>query len=344
MASINLTRVTQLFQTPTTEQPYICTKGAFSLFLNDIVCGDINGYALSNLFQDHASYVVRALFFPFDLTKLYNYTLFTDNTYNIKIGKIDVNASTYSYDDSHRVAGVSDLSTSGTKPKWFEVNVTRTYNNFLDFAPYTKIFLQVPFFGLIEIEPIDAYVGTLSAYLIVDIRSGSATLYIENSNGMIVEKTSRVGVNISLGKTNAEEIERNNVLQTISFISQVGVLAGGIASGNAVATGSGLALMTKTVTDAINNNVTRLTSLTGSGDSRDKQCQANEIYLIIEQPQNVSVPQLSIKGGVCRKNLALSGVTGYTEIGQIIFNPNNSDIYNDEINEITELLRDGVIL
>lgn len=344
MASINITRVTQLFQTPTTEQPYAMTKGAFEHFLNDIMKGTITNYDIPSLLQDDSSYIVKAMFFPFDLTKLYNTLDLSDPVYAIKIGKIDVASITYSYDDANRVRKINDLQTSGTKPKWFEITVTRQHNNFLDFAPYTKIFVQVPFFGLIEINPIDAYVGTLTGYLIVDVRSGSATLYIENSNGMIVEKSSRVAVDISMGKTNAEEIQRNNVLQSISFISQVGMIVGGVASGNAVASTSGIALASKTLTESINNNVTRMTSMTGSGDSRDKQCQANQILLIIETPQNVVAPDLSLKGGICKQNGLLSSFSGYTEIGEIHFNPSNEDIFNDEINEITELLKSGVIL
>ena len=41
---------------------------------------------------------------------------------------------------------------------------------------------------------------------------------------------------------------------------------------------------------------------------------------------------------------SLSNLTGYTEIGDIQFNPMNYNITQDEINEIVAILRNGVIM
>lgn len=341
--SINLTRVQELFKTPTTEQPYLFTPTSFKLFLMDLIGGDITGYGLSGLFQDNSSYVSKAMFFPFDLSKLYNLTELT-NTMWIRLGKITIGASTYSYDTTHKVHQIDGLK-GVSYCKWFEVTVTRTHNNFLDFAPYTKIMLQIPYFGLIDLNPIDVYKGKISVYLVIDVRSGYATIYIENNDGTIIcEKTSKVAVDISIGKSNAEEIRRSNLLESISILGQVGMIASGVASGQPLVAGMGVSLLTKTATETINNNITRLSSLSGNGDSRDKQAQDGTIYVITETPKNITVPDVALKGGVCKKNLALSSVTGYTEIGEIHFNPMGYEIYDDEISEIEQLLRNGVHL
>lgn len=341
--SINLTRVSELFKTPTTEQPYLFTPTSFQLFLMDLIGGDISGYGLSGLFQDNSSYVSKAMFFPFDLSKLYYLTELGSQMW-IRLGKITIGASTYSYDTTHKVHQIDGLK-GVNYSKWFEVTVTRTHNNFLDFAPYTKIMLQIPYFGIIDLNPIDVYSGTISVYLVVDVRSGYATIYIQNSNGVtLCEKTSKVAVDISIGKSNAEEIRRSNILESISILGQVGMIASGVASGQPLVAGMGVSLLTKTASETINNNITRLTSLSGSGDSRDKQAQDGSIYVIIETPKDITVPDVALKGGVCKQNLSLSTVTGYTEIGEIHFNPSGYDIYDDEISELTDLLRNGVIL
>ena len=339
--SINLTRVDELFKTPATEQPYLFTPTSFKLFLMDLIGGHINGYGLNGLFQDNASYVSKAMFFPFDLSKMFNLTELQSQMW-IRLGKITINGANYSYDTTHKVHQIDGLK-GVSSCKWFEVNVTRTHNNFLDFAPYTKIMLQIPYFGLIDLNPIDVYKGKISVYLVIDVRSGYATIYIENVDGVIIcEKTSKVAVDISIGKSNAEEIRRSNILETISVLGQVGMIASGVASGQPLVSGVGASLLTKTATETINNNITRLTSLSGSGDSRDKQAQDGTIYVIVETPKNITVPDVKLKGGVCRKNLSLSTIKGYTEIGEIHFNPMGYDIYDDEIAELNDLLRGGV--
>lgn len=339
--SINLTRVEELFKTPSTEQPYLFTPTSFRLFLMDLIGGDISGYGLSGLFQDNASYVSKAMFFPFDLSKIYNLTELTSGMW-IRLGKITIDSANYSYDTTHKVHQIDGLK-NVSSCKWFEVTISRTHNNFLDFAPYTKIMLQIPFFGLIDLNPIDVYKGKITVYLVVDVRSGYATIYIENGDNVIIcEKTSKVAVDISIGKSNAEEIRRSNLLESISILGQVGMIASGVASGQPLIAGMGVSLLTKTTTETINNNITRLSSLTGNGDSRDKQAQDGTIYVIVESPKDITVPDVAIKGGVCKKNLSLSTVTGYTEIGEIHFNPMGYDIYDDEIQEIENLLRGGV--
>ena len=342
---ISLYRIEELSKYPSTEQPYLCTAGALTRFLQDLIGGAIGGYSLSSLFQDNSSYITRALFIPFDLTKMYNTSQMGTGTF-IRIGKKeDLDASTYSYDAQHRVYSTNGIKLTLNNFKWFTVNVSRRFNNYLDFNPYTKIFLQIPYFGLIEINPIDAYKGTITVYLMVDIRTGNATIYINNKDDVTIEqKTVKAGMDISIGKTNAEDISRNNILHAISLISDIGITVAGGVSGNPIVAGTGISLLTKNVTETINNNVSKLTSITGGGESRDKHVQDGEIYLITETVQDVSYPDSSLKGKPTKDNKDLGELTGYTEIGKINFNPNGEDIYDDEINEIVDLLRSCVIL
>ena len=341
---INTTRTYELTNVPTTEQPYLMTADSLKSFLNDIISGDITGYSITNLFQDNSSYVTKAMFFPFDISSLYSTTNLVSGNY-ICLGKLQKDVANYVNGTNKQIKQVNRMNTTTANLKWFTFTITRNFNNFLDFNPYTKIYIDVPFFGLTEINPIDAYLGEMSVYLIVDVRTGYATIYIDNNDGVtVVHKRVKIAVDISIGKTNAEDIRRNNLLESISLITQIGVVASGIASGNAVSAGVGVGLIGKTIGDTINNNVSRLENISGGGDGRDLQVQDGTIRILIERPTDVKYPNYSLKGGVCRKNDYLENVTGYTEIGEIHFDAKGYDIYDDEIEELTALLRDGVIL
>ena len=78
----------------------------------------------------------------------------------IRIGKKeDLDAGKYSYDAQHRVHSTNGIKLVLNNFKWFTVNVNRRFNNYLDFNPYTKIFLQITYFGLIEIVSTSALIA-----------------------------------------------------------------------------------------------------------------------------------------------------------------------------------------
>ena len=310
----------------------ICKISEYQLhrFLTDLTAGTITGYNLTNFFTEMSSYVTKAMYIPIDVDKFGN---FLPSSPDIVMGN-----KAFAYENN-------ELQYMYSYVKYFEFTPSRNFNNFLDFAPYTRFRLYIPYFPIIDLDPQVIYGHTVECYLSLDFRNGKFKTYIYIDDTELIEsRETNIGIEISIGKSNEDDIRRNNVLQSISMLGSLVTMGVGVATENPIAIGAGVGMVTKSVTGAIGNNISRLTGYQGGNGSVTELSVDKNPKIIIEQPQNVSVPQLSIKGGVCRKNLALSGVTGYTEIGQIIFNPNNSDIYNDEINEITELLRDGVIL
>lgn len=314
---------------------YASEPNGYKVFMRDLLNGTIRGqdYTVSNLFQTNSEYLVKILYFPMDLRRVL-YGNFTTST-TIGLGKLDCNYTAYEITRQKVV-------------KLFSLNITRKYNNFLDFSPYTKIKLYVPYFPLIEIDPMKVYGYTLNGYICVDVWTGKMGLYIENEDSnqnvnLLYMNTVNVGISIPMGKTNAEEIERNNLLNLISFIGGATALGLGALSDNPVSITAGVGMVTRSTTKAIADNVKHLT-YSGADGSRCEYVVDKVMKLIIETPKDITVPNVALKGGVCKQNLSLSTVTGYTEIGEIHFNPMGYDIYDDEIAELNDLLRSGVIL
>mgnify|MGYP003290117292 CR=1 FL=1 len=302
---------------------------------SDIIDGTVNDYDISSFFQSNSDYFVHWRYYPFAINKICDITANVNPT----IGKKTFN--------NYTMCSITNVI--APIKKWFDFTISRSHNNFLDFAPYTKVTLYVPFFGTFDLPLQQCYGKRIYGYITLDVRSGNANLsfysYTINEGYIFLfERSVKIGIDIAVGKSNAEEIKRNNILQTISFGGSLIGLGVGMYSGNPLITAGSVGMLTKNVTQALSNNVDRLSSYTGSNGTYSSLSCDKTIRLYIETPKDVKSPSLTLKGGVCDKNLNLSTVTGYTEIGEIHFNPMGYDIYDDEIKEIEDLLRGGVHL
>jgi hypothetical protein len=223
--------------------------------------------------------------------------------------------------------------------------------NFLDYAPYTTISLHVPYFEPIELQPEIAYkMSKIEVYMTMDLFNGKSTLYVEgteigsSNHVLLATKSTQIGIEVAVGKTNKEEQIRNNAIQSIGFIGSVGGLAVGVASGNPLVTAGSIGMMTKNATQFLSNNIDRMKSYKGSSGDRTALEVNKRTYLMIERPKNIKRPTPELKGRVLNETRTLNTISGYTEISDIHFNPFDRNITDKEINEIVELLRTGVIL
>lgn len=306
-------------------------------FLNDLLSGTITSYSTTSLFQNDSDYITSVRMFPFDLSKIWE----MGNTLGyVYLGKKTLSYSDYAFDIPYASGNYAPVK------KWFSFTLTRTHNNFLDYPPYTKAKLNIPMFTSVDLPLELCYGYEIETYLSVDVRTGSATvsLFRKTDGLQIYTETRNISIELPFGKSNEEEQQRNRILQGISIGgSAIGLLVGAY-TGNPLISSASIGMLTKNVTQAINNEVDRFNSSSGLNGSTSTYMNSKDITLVVETPKDVTVPDVALKGGVCKQNLSLSTVTGYTEIGEIHFNPMGNDIYDDEISELNDLLRDGIIL
>lgn len=322
-----------LIYTPTkSAYQYLLNPSQVNQFCGELADGTITGFDITGLFQDTNDYVVSINYYPVNLSLFCN----TNNTSsNIILGKVTTD--------------VTGFDVTKQLPYYYmgDFTLARYHNNFLDFAPYTKITLSIPYFDKIDINPNMIYGKTLSLYMSLDLLSGKASVYLVDkySFNLIASSTAQLGITIPLGKTNEQEQTRNNILQGINLVGSIGSLVYGAGSGNGLAIAGGLALATRTTTTMLQNNTDQLKGYTGMQGSRDGLCVEKKIQLIVERPKIVSQPDASVIGKPYMKTNIISNIhTGFIRVQLINFNPKNNNIYQDEIQEIVSLLKDGVIL
>ena len=135
------------------------------------------------------------------------------------------------------------------------------------------------------------------------------------------------------------------VLGLLSSALSIGV---GVISENPVAIAGGVLSAGKTIASNVNANrmlFNRAQTTYGSGDASFYSIQ--DVHMKVTK--NVKMIQLGtiykkLQGLPYNMYVALNGLTGYVEIGDIHFDAKGYNIYSTEIDEIVALLKGGVIL
>lgn len=298
--------------------------------LKQLLCDDtfIDNFKL--LFNNPSDYINSLKFYPFSL----NY--FINMSYSrVKLGKIDTDIFGY------EVRSIYKYYTIAT------INITPRYNNFMDYEPYTKVELYVPYFGFISVPTNEVMSKQVVLKLGVDFDTGIGTLYIEVDNRVIMTQSQKLGIDIPFGATNFNEIVKDNIANGIKTTAGIVMLAvgGGVGkTAGAVLTAKGLTMAVTSGVDAVTGSTIRYTrgSLTGG---TDMLASPTSVYAIITRPNAVAITSdyNNIKGKPLGDIRVLSTLRGFTTVEQIHLK-DMPDALDEEMNEIESLLREGVEL
>lgn len=236
------------------------------------------------------------------------------------------------------------------------INITNTY---LDNAPNTQWEMYLPFVGWVQIDPRTLYNDRIMVYYTFDFDTGMSTAYIYNRTKQktVWSGSCQIGMRLAIATTNADELARqkqatglNLLMGLMTSALSIGV---GAYSGNAVAVAGGLMGIGKTVTGAVNsfNSMIQRAQIS-YGSSDNALYSANKVVVrktthdqILTTPDQIT-KYIKINGYPYRDYKLISSLTAdkYFEVGEIHFDAKGENIYSDEITEIVQLLKNGVIM
>lgn len=211
--------------------------------------------------------------------------------------------------------------------------------SFMDYSPYTKISIYLPYIGFRELAPEDVMGTTLSIKYIIDVITGGCNAVINVSGkGAIYQFNGSCIANIPLSAINYSGAIQNAVSAIGSGITTVA----GIATGNAPVGIMGIAgLASSAANTAVNSkpSIQRAGTMGGAAGLASVQFP----YCIIERPR-ISAPDNynGFIGNTLNVTMALNDCHGLTFVDQIHLD--NVICTEDERNELYTLLKEGVIL
>lgn len=135
-------------------------------------------------------YINSVVWFPFDVRATNVYADIVMGAYNSGMNK-----------------PVIELNNNNTVLNFGTTHIKRVFNDFRDFAPYTKLQLDIPFCGKVELDTKVFMNHDLTLYIFYDITSGKCTAIIYR-DGLIYQTLDGVcGVNIPLTAVNMAQYQ-----------------------------------------------------------------------------------------------------------------------------------------
>lgn len=219
------------------------------------------------------------------------------------------------------------------------VTIDPYIGSFMDYAPYTKIDIYLPYVGFRSLDPSDVMGTTLSIKYIIDVVTGGCNAVINVSGkGAIYQYNGSCIANVPLSAINYSGAIQN----AVSALSSGVMTVAGIASGQAPIAGMGIAgLAANAANTAVNTkeHIQRSGSMGGAAGL----CSVQFPYVVIERPR-ISAPENynGFVGNTLNVTMTLADCHGLTMVDQIHLD--NVICTEGERDELLRLLKEGVIL
>lgn len=213
------------------------------------------------------------------------------------------------------------------------INVTEYFGAYLDYSPYTKAHIFLPYIGYKELN-VDEIMGkSLAVKYLVDCLSGAITVCVAAGGNVLYQYSGSCATPIPLTANNWGQV-------LTSIVEVAGQAVGGAAAGPAGALiAGGSALADSAISGGFKPDIIRAGSVTGSGGALGVQVP----YLILEWPNQSKVPFYpQFEGYPTNDTLLLSQCRGYTKVEEI--NLEGIPCTSAELAEIENLLKGGVLI
>lgn len=209
--------------------------------------------------------------------------------------------------------------------------VKRFWGSALDYEPYTKIEIYLPFIGIRTLHADDIMNTTIHIKYNIDIFTGNLTAQIKCGQSVLYKFTGNCKATIPVSARVNEMMQ--NMVRGLSHIA-----AGGIMGGLA---GAGTAAISAAVNVAFSKTqVSRSGEISGVTGILDDFVP----YLIIHRPvQSLAKTFKNNKGYPCNISANLGSLSGYTEV-EYVHLTGISGATDTELQEIEDLLKRGVII
>lgn len=299
--------------------------------------------AFSHLYSDPIDNIISLCFFPFTLDKVFT-DFSTILASRIEISTSQLQTTGYRIDERvpvpDRVAAPLSLG---------QIGITRLFNNFLDYAPYTKIEIFLPFIGFETLDT-DLIMGqTIKIRYAVDTYTGKCTAYVilikDSAETVILTREGQCGVQIQVAGGNGAELARNMLRANVNALAGIAATAVSLPSTPVAAATTAAGFLARSTVGALGDaklNIqkggiqTALTS--GYGPLM--------AYLIYTRPVVAEPSSYAHSyGRPCGKTLTLSACSGFTQVDAVhVEGSGFATATVGERDEIERLLKTGVLL
>ena len=207
------------------------------------------------------------------------------------------------------------------------ITIPDEYENFLDFEPYTKVQIYLPFYGCAMLDSSLVVGRTISIKYIIDVITGTAKIKIIHDNKTLYEFKTNCGSDLPITSSNRASVE-------MGYLSSAVGMGVSVASGNLIgALASGLSMAQSQFHSSTSGNVSGVLNF---HDSR-------MVTILVDRPIYTELLNFNkTHGRMCNLSKTLRDLSGFTKCAENVQIPFNC--LDEERTMIIEQLISGVII
>ena len=222
--------------------------------------------------------------------KLFPFILPSSSDTEIKVGNVDMG-----------VNGQKVANNYNYRKTVGSISVVGKYSSFLDFAPFTKLTVFLPFIGYKELDPQVFMNRTLKIDYVIDLLTGACKAILYANSIPVSDYDGTIGVDIPITANNRAQVEMGLVQGALGVVAQgmTGNVAGALSTG-----------LSSAFADF--HSESRGASSPSCANYTSMSC-----YLIYDRPVYESLSAFNhTNGRKCNISKTLSSLKGYTEVAE----------------------------
>ena len=218
-----------------------------------------------------------------------------------------------------------------------QLSIKEFWGSALDYSPYTKCEIFLPFIGIKKLQIEDVMNNTLHIKYYVDVLTGDCIAFIKCGISVLYHYTGNCKMQIPLFSQSTDALQ--NVISATAKTATA-VIGGAAVGGPVAAAGVGVSMASSGMSVAASKvNTERQGNIGGAVSLMDDFVP----YLIIHRPhQSLAADYNKFKGYPSNITSKLSSLKGYTEVEHINLTVPGANAA--ELEEIEQLLKEGVLI
>lgn len=207
------------------------------------------------------------------------------------------------------------------------ITLPRKYNNFLDFEPYTKVQLYLPFYGTTMVNASLVIGRTINIKYIIDVITGTSKIKIFHDGKTLYEYKCNVGCDLPITSSNRANVETGYISSGLGMV-------GSMASGNMV--GATMSLLNMAQSQFHSQTSGNCNGILNFHDTR-------EITAIVDRPVYTELRNFNATHGrMCNLSLTLKNLSGFTKCNENV--KLNFKMLKQEEELLREIMTSGFII
>lgn len=280
----------------------------------------------SNIVNDMKRIVANPMDAIFGLHKVYITPNYGSST-TIVVGNVDSEVSAFPVTNQYKSIVCGSV--------W----VTEYFGNIYDYSPYTEISIYLPFIGIVPLSVDDIMRGEIAVDYTVDVYTGACIaeimIYRDGVGGVLYQFNGNCAVEYPITAMSYN----NSIMSLIGISSGVAGAIPQIMAGNPI--GAGVTMTSSLIHSALQNR--EITQRSGSFSGNAGAMGSKKPYLIITRPQpEIANDYGDIEGYGANATVEIGNCEGFIKCRTVDLEI--SGAYKQELNEIEQLLKNGVYI